>query len=141
LIIHSTISYQRQGVDFLLQREAAVPVPAFSLWEDVRNGVFDERGTRYDTIFVIRNYFFDRVGDSLYRYQHKITGKRTDEPLGEAFGGILADDMGLGKTLMILSTILATLTKSRRFYQSCGAAGTFKKRPSGATLVIVPSAC
>jgi hypothetical protein len=52
LTISSTIRYQRQGVNFLLQRETAVPGSAFSLWEDVRIGKLDKR---YFLIFISRD--------------------------------------------------------------------------------------
>ena len=49
--------------------------------------------------------------------------------------------MGLGKTLMMLSTVLATLSQSYVFRETFCAYGNSHKQPSGATLVIAPSAC
>ncbi|KAH0563182.1 hypothetical protein GP486_002249 [Trichoglossum hirsutum] len=111
------LNHQREGVCFLLQREAAVPLSPFSLWEGLRAG---EVGTIY---------------------QHKITRKRASKPLEETCGGILADEMGLGKTLIVLSTILATLNQSYTFSKSCAVTGSSRMQLSRATLVIAPSVC
>ncbi|OCL05743.1 hypothetical protein AOQ84DRAFT_412772 [Glonium stellatum] len=81
-----------------------------------------------------------RITAMLLKYQHKITGKRKQKPLEDIYGSILADEMGLGKTLMMLATILATLGQSNVSRQNPCTHEDFHKRPSGATLVIAPSA-
>lgn len=107
----------------------------------VVGGFKDWRVQYHVCLHFLCKVFLNRTSNRHYRYQHKITGKRTSKPLEEICGGILADEMGLGKTLMVLSAILKTLNQSHTFRESCAAAGNSQKRLSRATLVIAPSVC
>ncbi|KAK4207840.1 SNF2 family N-terminal domain-containing protein [Rhypophila decipiens] len=72
--------YQREAVDFILQREAVDVRQELSLWEKT-----DE-------------------SSNTPSYRHIINGAKSPLPDDPA-GGILADEMGLGKTLVMLTTI------------------------------------
>ncbi|KAH0537607.1 hypothetical protein FGG08_005599 [Glutinoglossum americanum] len=106
------LSHQREGVDFIVQKEEQGIHAAFSLWEthqDSTHGIF---------------------------HQHTITGCRKPVRPDESVGGIIADDMGLGKSLTLLSAMVASLGSARAFVEL----GDCNQKPrSGSTLIIVPA--
>lgn len=65
----------------------------------------------------------------------------TVDPVSGPFGGLLADEMGLGKTLTTLATIVSTLKHAKATTTAdipCNPSDAYK-RPSHATLIVVPS--
>ena len=80
-----------------------------------------------------------------FRFTHIITGLDTREMPNEIGGGILADEMGLGKTLTMLSAIIGTADKAKRFADTTQRDTNLDLEQdlafSPATLVIVPSPC
>ncbi|KAE8448005.1 hypothetical protein EG329_009928 [Mollisiaceae sp. DMI_Dod_QoI] len=114
--------YQKEGLDFISQREFGPVQARFSLWKDMP-GEYDGKTC----------------------YSHVISETKTYDKPVETGGGILADDMGLGKTLTMLANIVATLKDAAAFQASSTSGSethladeeTFHR--SRATLVLVPS--
>ncbi|KAF8441249.1 SNF2 family N-terminal domain-containing protein [Terfezia claveryi] len=101
--------YQRQALDFIIQRESGVTVDAYSLWR------FSE--------------------GSIPRYQNLVSGAWQYQIPQEPRGGIIADDVGLGKTLTMISAIAGSMDEALRF-QSCIEVDS---RPNAkSTLIVVP---
>ena len=80
----------------------------------------------------------------IQRYCHAVTKGTTRIPGSETGGGILADEMGMGKSLSILALITKTLESAYIWISTQRTdipdGSHARKRPSRATLVIVPSA-
>lgn len=76
---------------------------------------------------------------------HTITKHRSQLDLEDKGGGVLADEMGMGKSLSILSLVMKTLETARDWAlsqaQSEDPPVAEQNRRSGATLIIVSSAC
>jgi len=111
------LKHQKEGVDFILRREAGEPTGARSLWEPGGD---------------------DDGNDSSYR--HVITGSKRTQPVPGPAGGILADDMGLGKSLTVLTSVLNTRASADKFARyDKQTAVPQRKSLSRATLIVVPS--
>ncbi|KAF1840938.1 uncharacterized protein K460DRAFT_389454 [Cucurbitaria berberidis CBS 394.84] len=113
-------SHQREGLDFILQREFSTLAPSRTLWEQQQSA---------------------QAENGAPIFNHVITGAKSPHPK-ECSGGIIADEMGLGKSLMMLSAITGTLDRACAYAQSMTSV-----RSSGqgiiaakSTLVLVPSA-
>ncbi|OQV01237.1 Helicase conserved domain-containing protein [Cladophialophora immunda] len=112
------LQHQEKALDFMIQRETG-PVPEqFQLWQATT------------------------VESELW-YRHKITGTKSRTLPAEAGGGILADEMGMGKTYSMLAVIVRTLDEATRWSEDPDVHIVEEilptKRPSRATLVVVPS--
>ncbi|KAF2642209.1 hypothetical protein P280DRAFT_396724 [Massarina eburnea CBS 473.64] len=115
LLIH-----QREGLDFILQREMKPSAPNRRLWEE-------------------KNSDEDETSKPIYR--HIITGARSPSAK-ECVGGIIADEMGLGKSLTILSAIAGSLDRAFTYARTMTNIDASGRGIIAAksTLVIVPSA-
>jgi uncharacterized protein YeaC (DUF1315 family) len=114
------LSHQREGLDFILQREMNSLPPGRRLWEEQRS---------------------DQAEISSTIFQHIITGARNPSAK-ECVGGIVADEMGLGKSLTLLSAIAGSLDRGLAYAQTMTKIGASGHGVIAAksTLVIVPSA-
>ncbi|KAH8687414.1 SNF2 family N-terminal domain-containing protein [Tricladium varicosporioides] len=113
------LNHQKEGVDFITQREAGVVPSPLSLWE-----ITQQTSTRSF-------------------YKHLITGSKRQIIPDNNLGGIVSDEMGMGKSLTMLSAIVASLATAESFAQSEGRDLVFngvRKPASKATLVVIPSA-
>lgn len=112
------LNHQKEGADFIMQREAGVVPSALSLWK-----VTQQTSTR--------SY-----------YEHLITGSKRQVIPDNNLGGIISDEMGMGKSLTMLSAIVDSLAAAEYFAQSGRrdlASKGIRKPASKATLVVVPS--
>jgi SWI/SNF-related matrix-associated actin-dependent regulator of chromatin subfamily A3 len=112
------LPHQKEGLDFMMQRETG-PVPEeFSLW----------RATQLNG----RQCFC-----------HTITKTELRSAPPETGGGVLADEMGMGKSLAILSLVARTLNSASDWVHELHATPSVdlnaKKTRSRATLVVVSS--
>ena len=114
------LPHQREGLDFMIQRETG-PVPEeFSLWRTA-----------------------EANGHQCFR--HVITKTETRSMPVETGGGVLADEMGMGKSLSILSLIARTLGFANDWVDELNASPSLdrsaKQYRSRGTLVVVSSGC
>jgi SWI/SNF-related matrix-associated actin-dependent regulator of chromatin subfamily A3 len=114
------LPHQKEGLDFMIQRETG-PVPSeFSLWQPA-----------------------EANGHQCFR--HVITKTESRSMPVETGGGILADEMGMGKSLSILSLIARTLGFASDWVDELNASPSLdqsaKQYRSRGTLVVVSSGC
>ncbi|EPE30717.1 P-loop containing nucleoside triphosphate hydrolase [Glarea lozoyensis ATCC 20868] len=113
------LSHQKEGADFIMQREAGIVPSALSLWK------------------------LNQKTSTRSFYEHLITGSKREVVPDSNLGGIISDEMGMGKSLTMLSAIVGSLATAHSFAQSGGRNLTSKsnqKLASKATLILVPSA-
>lgn len=114
------LPHQKEGLDFMMQRETG-PVPQeFSLWRPAESN--------------------ERQG-----FRHMITKTEARSVPLETGGGVLADEMGMGKSLSILSLVARTLGNGSDWADELQASPltehNAKQKRSRATLVVVSSGC
>jgi len=85
-MITPLFKYQRQGIQWMLQRESGGAAKADSL--------FWRRFSLLDGSVLYSNEFSGELSRQI-----------SDKEEGSVAGGILADEMGLGKTLMMLGLV------------------------------------
>ncbi|KAH7065668.1 SNF2 family N-terminal domain-containing protein [Paraphoma chrysanthemicola] len=113
-------SHQKEGLEFVTQRESFSLPPSRALWEQVR-GQWTETGSAI--------------------FRHLITDARSSQPK-ECLGGVIADEMGLGKSLTMLAAIVASLDRALSWAQINTSVDVSGKGTIAAkcTLIVVPSA-
>lgn len=114
----SLLPHQKEGLDFMMQRETG-PVPEeFSLWQSAQSN-----------------------GRQCFR--HLITKTEVRSAPSETGGGVLADEMGMGKSLAVLSLVARTLNSACEWVDELRASLSNDPNPnktrSRATLVVVSS--
>ncbi|KAF2726768.1 hypothetical protein EJ04DRAFT_539274 [Polyplosphaeria fusca] len=111
------LSHQKEGLDFILQRETNSTLSSRTLWE--------QRQTE----------------NGLSLFQHVITGAKSPT-VKDCAGGIVADEMGLGKSLTMLSAIAGSLDRGFAYARAMTNVGSTGQGVIAAksTLVLVPSA-
>ncbi|KAI2628484.1 SNF2 family N-terminal domain-containing protein [Hypoxylon sp. NC1633] len=108
------LSHQKEGVDFIHRREELTITNPRSLWKLT-------------------------LGHGINCYHHLITGSTRDQP-DDTPGGILADAMGVGKTLIMIAAITSSGVQARKFASELVKGNFPARRPTHATLILVPSA-
>ena len=113
------LPHQKEGLDFMMQRETGPVLQEFSLWRSVESN-----------------------GRQCFR--HTITKDELPSQPVETGGGVLADEMGMGKSLSMLSLIARTLGGAHDWadeQEPSSSEDRSAKQRSRATLVVVSSGC
>ncbi|KAI0577635.1 DNA repair and recombination protein RAD5C, partial [Pyrenophora tritici-repentis] len=118
-VSNTLFSHQKEGLDFIQQRESGSVPASRALWEQVQDKM---------------------ASDGPLMFRHIITGA-INTKRQECLGGLIADEMGLGKSLTMLSGIVGSLDQAIRYAKSVTKIGTSANDIIAAksTLILVPS--